>query len=44
MIEDSPYERLIAINGHDLSGAKQQEEQKKGRTEEIREGGIGTAA
>jgi hypothetical protein len=34
MIEDSPYERLIAINGHDLSGAKQQEEQKKGRTEE----------
>jgi hypothetical protein len=29
MIEGSPYQRLIAINGHDLSGAKQQEEQKK---------------
>jgi hypothetical protein len=29
MLDGSPYERLIAVNGHDLSAAKQQEEQKK---------------
>lgn len=29
MVDGSPYQRLIAVNGHDLSAAKQQEEQKK---------------
>ena len=29
MIEGSPYERLIAVNGKNLSGAKQKEEQEK---------------
>ena len=29
MVDGSPYERLLAVNGHDLSAAKQQEEQKK---------------
>jgi hypothetical protein len=29
MVEGSPYERLLAVNGQDLSPAKQQEEQKK---------------
>jgi len=29
MLDGSPYERLIAVNGHALSAAKQQEEQKK---------------
>jgi hypothetical protein len=29
MLDGSPYERLIAVNGHDLSPLKQQEEQKK---------------
>lgn len=31
MLDGSPYKRLIAVNGHDLSRAKQQEEQKKYR-------------
>jgi hypothetical protein len=26
MLDGSPYERLIALNGHDLSAAKQQEQ------------------
>lgn len=29
MLLGSPYERLIAVNGHSLSGAKQKEEQEK---------------
>ncbi len=29
MLEGSPYERLVAVNGKDLTGAKQEEEQKK---------------
>ena len=29
MLDGSPYQRLIAVNGHNLSAAKQQEEQKK---------------
>jgi hypothetical protein len=29
MLDGSPYERLIAVDGHDLSAAKQQEEEKK---------------
>lgn len=29
MLDGSPYERLIAVNGHDLSGAKKQEQDKK---------------
>lgn len=29
MLYGSPYQRLIAINGHDLSAANQQEQQKK---------------
>ncbi len=29
MLDGSPYERLIAVNGHDLSPAKKQEEEKK---------------
>jgi len=28
MLDGSPYERLIAVDGHDLSAAKQQEEEK----------------
>lgn len=29
MLDGSPYERLIAVNGHDISATKQQDEQKK---------------
>jgi Tfp pilus assembly protein PilN len=29
MLNGSPYERLIAVNGHDLGATKQQEEQHK---------------
>jgi len=29
MLDGSPYERLIAVDGHDLSAAQQQEERKK---------------
>jgi hypothetical protein len=29
MLDGSPYQRLIALNGHDLSAAKQPEQQKK---------------
>src|SRR6202023_2957004 len=29
MLDGSPYERLIAVNGHDLSATKQQDEQNK---------------
>jgi hypothetical protein len=32
MIESPPYERLIAVDGHDLTAAQQQEEKKKYET------------
>ena len=31
MLEGSPYERLIAVNGQNLSGTKQKEEQENTR-------------